>query len=436
MKLLDVIGTSSESFSIGSGEKKIEFKTIDGVFYFRNFGTGWQKASSEILKDAVKLRTWSSGLTLNQDELFLYNQALWSSKITFQTLTFSDDSKNFVKIADLSNFTKINVLDTPYYLESESSDTVYIEGQSTNDLNVFLPDSRTLHIGRTFLFVNGSNTKTNIFKKGTSEYDSIGPGESASLLLTQNIIESGTWSKINLGGINSAGAFIELKVTLNPILYPSGNQFNIGDAIYYNYETTRWEKAYVGDFDLNMLGLVTFSESNIIIIKFFGEIEVPNPLSYNGIEIVPGEVYYLTDDPNNPGIVTSTPTVLSPTRVFVSISTTKILVLNVPQKPSPSKVFLFDITDGDFLKINTNETGLMYKMDGYVNNDSRMITFNGLIMNGTFSNARIDTTSDLVWDYEITPGLCFLDDGTDLIIKNNLGSDITLVITVETFKQI
>jgi hypothetical protein len=46
-------GTNSESFSIGLGEKKIDFRTFDGVFYFRNFGGGWQKASSELLKDSV-----------------------------------------------------------------------------------------------------------------------------------------------------------------------------------------------------------------------------------------------------------------------------------------------------------------------------------------------------------------------------------------------
>ena len=104
MKLLDIFGTSSNSFSIGLGEDKIEFRSINGELHFRNFGTGYQKASSESLKEALRVRDYNSETTIGENELIQYNGALWYSKQTFISTTWEQDTKYLVKIADLSNF--------------------------------------------------------------------------------------------------------------------------------------------------------------------------------------------------------------------------------------------------------------------------------------------------------------------------------------------
>lgn len=564
MKLLDVFGTNSESFSIGLGEKKIDFRTFDGVFYFRNFGGGWQKASSELLKDSVRMRTWSPGLTLAEGEIFLYNESIWESKITFETINFLQDSVNLIKVVDLSNFTKLNSNVSPHYLVTEDSDTIYIEGQSGVDVNVFLPDSTTLHVGRKFLFINESNAKVNIFKKETNQYDSINSGESISLILSLNDTIPGTWSKINFGGSVISSNEIsdnQLTVNLNLSQYGGVNPFLLGDIVFYNVSNSKWEKAYIGNFDLNILGIVSDKTSNKIYVKFFGEVEFSEPLTYNNVTIVPGTLYYLTDLELIAGKVSSIPSPKEPKKIFIAISTTKILILDLGQseqkntsevlvtlnltdydgevnpfvisdivyynttnsrwekaysskenigsvgfvtysddetikiafsgiveladslsitpgeyyyltsdsedpglfvstnEKNEKKLFLsittkiiillnepnenrfneinyYSINNGSSITINNSTSGLVYKINGYVYNDNNLINFSGLINNGASINAKISTDSPYVFDYDTSPGLCFLEDGTDLTIKNNLGSTKTVVISTEKFFEI
>ena len=564
MKLLDVFGTNSESFSIGLGEKKIDFRTFDGVFYFRNFGGGWQKASSELLKDSVRMRTWGPGLTLAEGEIFLYNESIWESKITFETINFLQDSVNLIKVVDLSNFTKLNSNVSPHYLVTEDSDTIYIEGQSGVDVNVFLPDSTTLHVGRKFLFINESNAKVNIFKKETNQYDSINSGESISLILSLNDTIPGTWSKINFGGSVISSNEIsdnQLTVNLNLSQYGGVNPFLLGDIVFYNVSNSKWEKAYIGNFDLNILGIVSDKTSNKIYVKFFGEVEFSEPLTYNNVTIVPGTLYYLTDLELIAGKVSSIPSPKEPKKIFIAISTTKILILDLGQseqkntsevlvtlnltdydgevnpfvisdivyynttnsrwekaysskenigsvgfvtysddetikiafsgiveladslsitpgeyyyltsdsedpglfvstnEKNEKKLFLsittkiiillnepnenrfneinyYSINNGSSITINNSTSGLVYKINGYVYNDNNLINFSGLINNGASINAKISTDSPYVFDYDTSPGLCFLEDGTDLTIKNNLGSTKTVVISTEKFFEI
>lgn len=562
MKLLDVFGTNSETFSIGLGEKKVEFRSIDGIFYFRNFGSGWQKASSETLKDSVKMRTWSAGIFLSEGEIFLYNDSIWESQIVIESLDFLIDSRNFIKIADLSNFTRIDVsLNSNNYLSVENSDTIYINGLTTTAKTIILPDARTLNIGRKFLFLNESTNDINIYKKGSSLYDSIKTKESISFVLTDNTTENGSWSKINFGGGNNSSN--ELVITLNLSQYGDVNPFLLGDIVYYNILTLKWEKAYVGDFDLNIIGFISNSTSNIITIKFFGEINFTDPLKYNNQTIIPGTVYYLTDISGDAGKVLPSPTLKNPKKIFIAITTTKILLLDLGQSDQKNnneilinltlsdyggtnpfsvgniiyynqstskwekaysssidigsvgfviysdtnsikicfqgtvelktplsvtpgqyyylsdvpetagtfissinnknekKLFLaistkiiillnepnqvrfndvkyYNITNGSSITLNNSESLLTYRINGYVYNDNNFISFSGIINNGSGSstvNAQIQSNSQCVYDYDFSPGLCFIDDGSgNLNLKNNLGSSKIIVIFREKFK--
>jgi hypothetical protein len=299
------------------------------------------------------MRTWSPGLTLAEGEIFLYNESIWESKITFETIDFLQDSVNLIKVADLSNFTKLNSNVSPHYLVTEDSDTIYIEGQSGVDVNVFLPDSTTLHIGRRFLFINESAAKVNIFKKETNQYDSINSGESISLLLSLNDTIPGTWSKINFGGNGSSSNEISdniLTVNLNLSQYGEVNPFLLGDIVFYNISNSKWEKAYIGNFDLNILGIVSDKTSNKIYVKFFGEVEFSEPLTYNNITIVPGTLYYLTDLETSAGRVSSIPSPKEPKKIFIAISTTKILILDLgqsEQKNTSEVLVTLNLTDYD-----------------------------------------------------------------------------------------
>jgi len=328
MKLLDIFGTSSDSFSIGLGENKVEFRSIDGVLYFRNFGSGWEKASSETLKNSIKMRTWSAGITLSQGEIFLHNESIWESQSTIESLDFLIDSNNFVKIADLSNFIRLDASSqSNLYLTAESSDTVYIYNDTLETTDIFLPDATTLTLGRKFLFINGSNNTVNVYKKTTNQYESIAPEESMSLVLTSNDSVIGDWSKISFGG---GGGTNSNEITI-PLSEYIGSNPLLGNIVYYNVNTLKWEKAYVGDFDLNIIGFISDVTSNTIKIKFFGELEFSDALTYNSEVIVPGTVYYLTDVSSDPGKVTSTPTLKNPKKIFIAITTKKILILDLGQ---------------------------------------------------------------------------------------------------------
>jgi len=559
MKLLDIFGTNSERFSIGLGENKVEFRSIDGVFYFRNFGSGWEKASSETLKDSVKMRTWNSGIILSQGEIFLYNESIWESQSTIESLNFLTDSNNFVKIADLSNFIRLDASSqSNLYLTSESSDTIYIYNDSLQTTDIFLPDSTTLTIGRKFLFINGSNNTVNVYKRTTNQYESIASQESMSLVLTSNDSVIGDWSKISFGG---GGGNNSNEITI-PLSEYIGSNPLLGNIVYYNVNTLKWEKAYVGDFDLNIIGFISDVTSNIITIKFFGELEFGDPLTYNSQEIVPGTVYYLTDASSDPGKATSIPTLKNPKKIFIAITTKKILILDLGQSDQKNnneiliilnlpdysgtnpfsvgdvvyynqstskwekayssstdigsvgfvifkddnsikicfqgtvelknplsitpgqyyyltdvlesagtystsenvknekKLFLaistkiiillnepnqnrfndvkfYTVNNGNSITLNNNQSLLIYKINGYVYNDNNYISFFGIINNASninTVNAEIRSDSRFVCDYDAPNSLCFIDDGSGLKLKNNLGSTKTIVIFREKFK--
>ena len=429
MKLLDVLGTNSETFSLGRGEKKIELRSINGVLHFRNFGTGWQRASSESLRESLRLRNWSPGLLIGQHELFLYNDSIWYSTNTITASVFLDDSKNFVKIADTVNFLKIDVSNASTTISSQASNSIYFEGQSLLDsVSLTLPDARTLNIGRQFLFINGSNVPIRISKNSSpSSSFTVAFGQSLGLIVTNNLDVEGEWSTLSFGGGGSGGGGGSvLDITIPLSSYPgSTNPFTVGDFIYYDIDTNLWQRAYSGNFDLNLLGVITFSGGNKISVAFSNLIEFEEAPLLNGTTpLEAGKVYYLADSSVLPGKFTDLPGTIN-RKVFIALSTNDIFLLPKDDYEPFNEKKIYELNNGS--STNLNE-GYSYRLDGFIQDDPNLTTFSGYIYNSTPVDALIESSSDVVFDSDSSGGLCFFMEGNNLKMKNNLGSTRKIVI--------
>jgi hypothetical protein len=429
MKLLDVLGTNSEIFSLGVGEKKIELRSIDGVLHFRNFGTGWQRASSESLRESLRLRTWSTGLLIGDRELFLYNDSIWYSKNTLTTsASFSNDSSNFIKIADTANFLKIDVSTAETTnLTVETSNSIYFEGESIGSfISVVLPDAENLTIGRQFLFINGSNVPVRVYRYNNSlSYFTVASAASLGLIITNNETPSGAWSTLSFSGSGGGGGVYQLDVTISLSNYPgNSNPFSVGDFTYYDTTDKYWKLAYSNNFSLDMLGIITSSAGNKIKIAFFGLLEFPDGLTFNGSPIVEGTTYYLTDSSSVPGKFTNL-LGTNNRKLFTALSTTTIFLFNDHEYERFNERKVYELTNGS--SVNLNE-GYSYRLDGFIQDDSNLTIFSGYIYQSTPVDALIETSSDIILDSDSSGGLCFFMDGNNLKMKNNLGSTKKIII--------
>lgn len=430
MKLLDILGTSSDTFSLGLGENKIEFRSIEGVLYFRNFGTGWQRASSESLRESLRLRSWTSGITIAQDEIFLHSGAMWYSNITLNTSNFINDSKNFVKVKDLYNFNTFNVqVENESYLTTENSDFLYIRGVSTNTIfNIYLPNTQTLHRGRQIIISNETILDVHIYKNrptiSTPDF-TVGPNETKGIIVIDNATIEGTWASFNFsGGGGGGGGSSEIEVILNLGDYGGTNPFKVNDIVSLD-SNGRWQKTYSSNEQLDTIGFISFSSGQQIKVRFGGEL---TGLSLNGNPLVPGAYYYLTDNnsPTTIGSFTSSPGYINK-KVFKAASTSKVYIVDRSERERFEERIDYSLADG--AEVVLNDTNYTFKIDGYVNNDNKLITFNGIIVSGTPTEAVIETVSDYLSEVEIsTNSLSFFIRGNDLIMKNNLGSTKNIII--------
>jgi len=430
MKLLDILGTSSDTFSLGLGENKIEFRSIDGVLYFRNFGTGWQRASSESLREALKLRSWVSGITIAQDEIFIHAGSLWYSLITLNTSNFISDSKNFVKIKDLYNFTTFNVqTENEALLTTENSDFIYIRGNSTNTIfNIYLPNTETLHRGRQFIISNETILDIHIYKNRqniTTPDFTIAGNETKGIIVIDNATIEGTWASFNFsGGGGGGGGSSEIEIILNLLDYGGTNPFKINDIVSLDTNGL-WQKTYSNNETLDTVGVISFSSGQLIKVRFAGEL---TGLSFNGGPLVPGAYYYLTDNdsPQTIGGFTNVPSLFNK-KIFKATTTTKAYLLDRNESERFEERIVYTMDDSD--EVILNESNYSFKIDGYINDDIKLITFAGMITSGTPTEGLIETTSDYISEVESTTNaLSFFMRGNDLIMKNNLGSTKKIII--------
>jgi hypothetical protein len=425
MKLLDVLGTSSESFSLGAGEKKVEFRSINGVLHFRNFGTGWQKASSESLQESLRLRSWNSGLLLGQHELFIYNNSIWFSTISFISNNFQADSPNFIKVFDAENFLKINISSPiTQNLLNTVSDKIYFSGFSNDAFkNINLPNAQTLNVARQFTFLNDSESDIRIYKHDdTSSYFQVKSKQSLGLILISNTSIQGDWLVLNYSGSSGGSGNYELEVTLNLNNYSGGtNPFTVNNIVYY--KNNYWQKAISDNSDIKMIGIVTSVTTNKIKIAFSGQVEFTGVVLIDGVNpIVPGTLYYLSD--TNPGFVTSSPGIINK-KTYLAITTNSIFMIPETEYERFSEKKIYELNNGS--SVNLNE-GFSYKLDGFVQDDPNLTTFSGYIYNSTPTEGLIESSSDVVFDSDSSGGLCFFMDGNNLKMKNNLGSAKKIII--------
>ena len=425
MKLLDILGTSSESFSLGAGEKKVEFRSINGVLHFRNFGTGWQKASSESLQESLRLRTWNSGLLLGLHELFFHNNSIWFSTTSFISNNFQSDSSNFIKIFDAENFLKINISSQiTQNLLNTVSNIIYFTGFSPDAFKTInLPNAQTLNEGRQFTFLNDSESDIRIYKHDdTSTYFQVKSKQSLGLILISNTTIQGTWSSLNYSGAGGGSGNYELEATLNLNNYSGGtNPFTINNIVYYkdNY----WQKAISDNSDIKLIGIVTGVTTNKIKIAFSGQIDFIGTVLIDGVNsVVPGTMYYLSD--TNAGNVTNSPGIINK-KLFLAITTNSIFMIPETEYERFSEKKIYELFNG--ASVNLNE-GFSYKLDGFIQDDPNLTTFNGYIYNSTPTDGLIESSSDVVFDSDSIGGLCFFMDGNNLKMKNNLGSSKKITI--------
>ena len=121
--------------------------------------------------------------------------------------------------------------------------------------------------------------------------------------------------------------------------------------------------------------------------------------------------------------------------MFLAITNKIIILTPQPNRNRFNDMIYYSLADGGTQILNNTETGLTYRINGYVHNDNNLITFSGLINNGSTLNASIETNSPLVYNHDNSPGLCFIESGNDLVMKNNLGSTKIIVISREKFKS-
>jgi hypothetical protein len=428
MKLLDILGTTAETFSLGSGEKKIELRSIDGVLYFRNFGTGWQKASSESIKESLKLRTWYSGILLSENEIFSHNNSIWCSILTFTSTLFNSDANNFIKVSDILNFLKIDVSKiTLINLNPDTADSILIENENTNIsfIRINLPDEDFLNAGRQILFINNSNINVRIYRKNQeSGFFTVNSLSSLALVLT---FGEYVWTSLSFGGSEGGGGNV-IDVTINLSDYGQNNvinPFSVGDIVYYDQVKKYWDLAYSSNNNLDIIGIVTYRFSNKIGVCLFGQISFTNGLldnSSNAIE--EGRTYYLTDDPLNPGGFSSLQGSINK-KLFIALSPSTIFFLNNndEERFNEQKIYTLDNNSS----VNLNE-GYSYRLDGHIHDDLNLTTFSGYIYQSTPVEALIESSSDIVFDSDSPGGLCFFMDGNNLKMKNTLGSSKKIII--------
>jgi hypothetical protein len=140
------------------------------------------------------------------------------------------------------------------------------------------------------------------------------------------------------------------------------------------------------------------------------------------------DYYYLTDNssPQTIGGFTNVPSLFNK-KIFKATTTTKAYLLDRNESERFEERIVYTMDDSD--EVILNESNYSFKIDGYINDDIKLITFAGMITSGTPTEGLIETTSDYISEVESTTNaLSFFMRGNDLIMKNNLGSTKKIIL--------
>lgn len=432
MKLLDVLGTSSETFSVGLGEKKVELRTVDGVLHFRNFGGGWEEASSASVKESLRPRSYVPGLALAEKELFVHSGSLWYTEVPFTASSFLLDASKVTKVVDLNNFTSLNVaqyVNTNVALSAETSDQVYVFGSTSGAsfIRLYLPPANTLQIGRHYDLINTSEVSVQVYRSGdTSPLLVVQPNQKAFFFVTTNTNVGGTWYTFNYssGGGGGGGGSSAIVVTLDLGQYGGVNPFGLGNVVTYNPLSSppKWEKATSTNYNLGSVGVVTTVASLSITVTFLGEVDVFSDLTV-------GSTYYLSD--TSPGNYTDSRGTYN-VPLFVATSQTKGVLLSASDSDNR-------FNKRTLLTLNVDQEytltlpGKHVQYEGYVLSEPRYVSFKATCYPGSPPSVIVETFSSYVTDTESDGFLCFVDKGSNVVLKNKLQSTVTLLLFVRGY---
>jgi len=330
-------GTNKDFFSIGIGKNKIELRSIDGVLYFRNYGSGWRKFASVEQLSGTIIKEWPQDEYLEEGEIIRYGNTLWYVNASHTSgSTFEENVENCSKLEAFNKLTKIDTVLTssPTDLDVTASEIIYFHNQSgSGDFEIKLPTCDRIKIGTTYLLINDSTKAIKVLKSdGVSLVALIQPAEAKRIVYFEDLIENsiniGEWTILNFGGSSAGGGGSVISI-------PKGSvNFDEGEAAFFNATSGEWEKAIADGTDKEGIGIISKVNANNYDISLSGEINLPSA------NLTPGEIYFVSD--TTPGLLTVDEGIVS-NPLMLAISSTQGVILQY--RPSEASVGISAFTD-------------------------------------------------------------------------------------------
>lgn len=284
MKLLDIFGTNRDTFTLGLGTNKIEFRSIEGELYFRNYGGGYEKVASGGLRDSVIPREWTTETTYFANEFIIYDGALWQVQSEHvSTVNFADNLNKVLKVSDLNNFAIYDIVASGNGQLAESANSfIYVRGTGSN-YSIIMPSALSMDPGTQFLIQNSSTTDSILVKNFTgTQIGEVDPERGLLVTLLDNSNTAGIWGTFGYGGAPDG---LVVRVQLSP------GSLSIGDVVQLN-SLGLWELADTGvnANAIRSLGLIIRTSSGFFDVLLAGEFNLEN----TPYTIIPGTDYYLS----------------------------------------------------------------------------------------------------------------------------------------------
>ena len=285
MKKINLTGTTSENFSIGTGNNLVEFRVIQGRLYFRNVNEPFKELLSNDAEIVLSPLNWSINKNYSEGDLFYYQKSLFKViKAHYSATSFSTNNNNYRKVSHIN--ADLTRIDTNAYQNNEhimnllSSDFVYIYGINQGPFKIKLPEPTSISIGSTYLFQNNSEKIINIYSSNNVFITFINPNEAKQLILIDyNSVD--TWSAFSFGlnSINFASidsSKIDFATGVNYLFNTPSGIFNEDRSGKYNFYD-------LNDADLNGDIFWVSGGSNYKIISYSTKIasgDVPSKFCY------------------------------------------------------------------------------------------------------------------------------------------------------------
>lgn len=326
-RFLDIDGTSKDSFTIGVGQNKTEFKSFSGILYFRNINGAWRKVASTEDVAGIQPRVWTAAIDLTTGEIVSHDGVLFVADSDFTTTaSFEADSVNLSKFSDYNNYNIIDVVtdSSPYQFSSTVSSHILFRGGAGGGSFVgVMPDASTLRTGQFYIVQNDSTYSIEIRKyDGTTAIDTVNVASAIILVYTDVSGSNGAWTTYDFTSTGSG------TTTGNSIVdITQSNSFVFGNVVGIDTDSL-WKKAISDGGDLIGIGVVTEATGSAFKATIVGPIDLTG---HALTPFTPSQVYFLSDTAAGE-LTTVEPAVSQP--IIKAISTTEAVVL--PHRPAES----------------------------------------------------------------------------------------------------